>query len=91
MWWHGAEHTPETGTLDYWDGSQWVTISGAVRTYGTMFEAGTNSGYAHSDIYTFPEVTGSRVRYSFDNCGNNINGTYNIHGWIYEFEVFNWP
>lgn len=88
IWWHGAEYTPQTGTIDYWDGAQWVAITGVQRSYGTMHEDGSNSGYSDSDIYTFAAVTGSKVRYSFDNSGNNINGTLNIHGWIYEVEVF---
>jgi hypothetical protein len=88
VWQHGTEHTPETATVEYWDGTQWITVGGVQREYGTMHEEGTNSGYSDSDIYTFAPVTGSRVRYSFDNSGNNITGTLNVHGWIYEVEVF---
>ncbi len=87
IWHHGVEYTPQTAFLDYWNGSAWVPIL-FTRTYGTMHEEGQNAGYADSDIYTFPPVTGSKVRYSFDNSGHNILGTFNIHGWIYEFEVF---
>src|SRR5262249_16161662 len=93
IWHHGVEYTPgffpNPGypSLDYWDGSQWVGIA-FQRQYGTMHEEGSGSGYSDSDIYTFLPVTGSKVRYSFDNSGFNVNGTYNIHGWIYEFEVF---
>jgi hypothetical protein len=91
MWWHGAEHTPEFGGLELWDGSNWVAISNALRTYGTMHAEGSNSGYSDSDIYTFAPVTGSKVRYTFDNSGNNILGTYNIHGWLYSMEIFGCP
>jgi hypothetical protein len=90
IWHHGVEYTPAQAFLDYWDGNQWVPIS-FQRQYGTMHEEGQNSGYSDSDIYTFAPVTGNKVRYSFDNRGNNINGTLNIHGWIYEFEVFGQP
>lgn len=86
IWHHGVEYTPAEAFLDYWDGSQWVPIT-FQRVYGTMHEEGQNSGYSDSDIYTFTPVTGSKVRYSFDNSGYNVNGTFNIHGWLYEFEV----
>jgi hypothetical protein len=33
-------------------------------------------------------VTASKVRYTFDNSGTNVVGTLNIHGWIYEMEVW---
>ena len=56
-----------------------------------MHEEGSNSGYSDSDIYTFAPVTASKVRYSFDNSLNNINGTLNVHGWIYELEVYATP
>jgi hypothetical protein len=87
VWQHGVEHTPQTAMLDYWDGTAWLPIAFS-RLYGTMHEEGSGSGYADSDIYTFAPVTGSKVRYSFDNSGLNVNGTYNIHGWIYEVEVY---
>jgi hypothetical protein len=90
LWWHGAEHTPDTATIEYWDGSQWVSVGSFQRLHGTMHAEGSNSGYSDSDIYTFPAVTSSRVRYTFDNSGFNILGTYNVHGWLYEFEVFGW-
>jgi hypothetical protein len=88
LWWHGVEYTPQLFTIDTWNGSSWVPLSAVQRTYGTMHEEGSNSGYSDSDIYTFAPVTGSKVRYSFDNSLNNINGTLNIHGWLYEFEVY---
>jgi hypothetical protein len=91
MWWHGAEHTPEFGSLELWDGTSWVAIGDALRSYGTMHADGSDSGYSDSDIYTFAPVTGSKVRYTFDNSGNNILGTYNVHGWLYSMEVFGCP
>jgi hypothetical protein len=88
IWWHGAEHTPQAGTIDYWDGTQWLAINDARREYGTIHAEGNNSGHSDSDIYTFAPITGAKIRYSFDNGGNNINGTFNVGGWIYEVEVF---
>jgi hypothetical protein len=88
LWWHGIEHTPDSGTLEYWDDTQWVAIPNVVREYGTMHEEGANSGYSDSDIYTFAPVAGSKLRYTFNNSGGNMAGTLNIHGWLYEVEVF---
>ncbi|HXU06525.1 MAG TPA: PxKF domain-containing protein [Polyangia bacterium] len=88
IWWHGVEHTPDVGTLEVWNGSSWVAIPGVQRQYGSVHVDGLDSGYSDSDMYTFPPVTGSKVRYRFDNNGNNILGTLNIHGWIYEMEVW---
>jgi hypothetical protein len=88
MWWHGVEHTPDVGSLERWDGSGWVPIPDVVRAYGALHEDGTNAGYSDSDEYTFAPVSGSKVRYTFDNSGHNIIGTWNIHGWLYEMEVW---
>ena len=33
-------------------------------------------------------MTGSKVRYSFDNSGNDVSDNPMVHGWIYEFQVF---
>src|SRR5262249_1741385 len=63
----------------------------ATRVYGTMHEDGSDSGYSNSDIYTFAAVTGSKVRYSFDNRGATLSGAPLVHGWIYEFEVYGVP
>lgn len=90
LWHHGSSYTPKTTYLDYWDGANWNPIS-FTRLYGTMYEAGTNSGYATSDIYTFSAVTGSKVRYSFVGTGLAIDDTQFIHGWLYEFEVNDVP
>jgi hypothetical protein len=88
LWWHGAEHTPADAVLEYFDGAQWLPMSNVQRTYGTMEEAGSNSGSSTSDMYTFTPVTGTKFRYTFDNSGSNILGTSNIHGWLYEVEVW---
>jgi hypothetical protein len=92
IWHHGDEtnHVPATTQISYGDGSIWNPVS-FQRVYGTMHEDGTNSGYSNSDIYTFPTVTGSKVQYSFDNSGATLAGDPIVHGWIYEFEVFNVP
>jgi hypothetical protein len=85
IWHHGDEHVPETASLEYWDGTSWNSIS-FERRFGA--ERLNDAGGSVSDEYTFSKVTGSKVGYSFDNRGNNILGTPNVHGWIYEFEVF---
>jgi hypothetical protein len=90
IWHHGQQWTPLDTALEYWNGAAWAGIA-FTRQYGRLFEAGTNSGYAHSDEYFFAPVTGSKVRYSSDNDGVNILGGSMIHGWLYEFEVFNVP
>jgi PKD domain/RTX calcium-binding nonapeptide repeat (4 copies) len=87
IWDHGNEtdHVPAQTTIQYWDGVSWVDLP-ARRLYGTM-QGG--SGYSsNSDVYTFPDVTASKVRYAFDNSGNTLSGAPIVHGWIYEFEVF---
>ncbi len=87
LWWHGSEHTPSSGSVEYWNGAEWLSAGPLERRYGTMHADGTNSGYSDSDIYTFPAITGSKVRYTFDNSGTNIDGTMNVHGWLYELEA----
>ncbi len=87
IWHHWVNNAPETASIEYWNGSDWTDVS-FTRLYGTMYEPGSNSGYSESDIYTFSQVTGSKVRYTFDNRLDNLVGTTNNHGWIYEFEVW---
>jgi len=87
VWHHGTDHTPQAPFLEYWNGDRWLDIP-FQRVYGREEAPGTGSGNSTSDEYTFAPVTGSKVRYRFDNCGTNILGTPNIHGWIYEVEVF---
>jgi uncharacterized repeat protein (TIGR01451 family) len=86
IWHHGTEHTPANATLEYWNGSAWVNIPFR-RVYGRTLAPGEGSGYSHSDEYYFAPVTGSQVRYSFDNRERNLVGTWNVHGWLYEFEA----
>jgi len=88
IWWHGVEYTPKIGALEYWNGEGWSSIASVERSYGTMHAEGSGSGYADSDIYTFAPVTARMVRYTFDNRGTNIVDTWNIHGWMYEMEVW---
>jgi len=88
IWWHGVEHTPDAATLEYWNGTAWVGIPTASREYGARHADGLDSGYSDSDDYSFAPVTGSKFRYSFDNSGHNVLGTWNVHGWIYEVEVW---
>jgi hypothetical protein len=87
VWQHGVEYTPAAPRLAYWADGAWVNIP-FERTYGQQHEPGQGSGYSDSDVYLFKPVVGSKVRYSFDNRGKNIRGTWNIHGWIYEVEVY---
>jgi hypothetical protein len=87
VWHHGAEHAPQSPFLQYWNDGRWLDIA-FQRVYGREEAPGTNSGNSISDEYTFAPVTGSKLRYGFNNCGTNILGTPIIHGWIYEIEVF---
>jgi hypothetical protein len=90
LWWHGVSDTPSDVSLSYWDDliSKWVAISFA-RNYGAIYEPGQNSGYSNSDEYLFGNVTGSKVRMSFNDLAPAIDGSQMVHGWLYEFEVFN--
>jgi len=87
IWHHGVEWTARDPWLDYWDGSVWVRISVATHIYPAGHADG--AGYADAEYFGFLPVTGDKVRYSMDNSQYNVLGTYNIHGWINEFEVFN--
>lgn len=90
LWHHGVNYTPKYTFLEFWDGTNWNPIS-FTRVYGTMYEPGADAGYAHSDIYTFSAVSGSKVRYSFDGGGPSVIDETFIHGWLYEFEVYDVP
>ncbi|HZK71350.1 MAG TPA: M23 family metallopeptidase [Clostridia bacterium] len=89
IWHHNDVHIPAQVSLQYWDGSAWQSIN----SQRDISPLQPNAGYA--DTLTFEPVTGSKVRYSFDNSQNNIIGTRIEHGWIYEFEVYEeswtWP
>jgi len=84
IWHHGHDHAPANAQLAYWNGTIWVDIP-FQRSFGAIEAGGAGST---SDEYTFTPVTGSKVRWSLNNCLNNVLGTQIIHGWIYEFEVF---
>ncbi len=84
IWHHGDEHAPASARLERWDGRAWVNIPFERRYESNFVSAGAGS---KPDKYTFAEVSGSKVRYSLDNRERNIVGTWNIHGWLYEFEV----
>ncbi len=87
LWHHPDErHVPADYRLDYWDGATWRPIA-AVRSFGASRDSSAGYGSV-SDEYTFSPVVGSKVRYSFNNCGNTIDGIPIVHGWLYEFEVY---
>jgi hypothetical protein len=89
IWHHGLSHVPATAQIDYWDGSGWVGVANQ-RVFGAYHEEGSGSGSSDSDEYTFLNpVTGSKVRYGFDNHESNfLHPEGDNHGWIYEFEVW---
>jgi hypothetical protein len=87
IWQHGVEHTPQETALEIWDSTDWVPLH-VTRTLGEGHEDGQGSGYADADTYVFEPMRGSKLRYAFNNSGKNVNGTLNIHGWLYEIEVF---
>ncbi|MCB9872310.1 MAG: hypothetical protein H6836_05240 [Planctomycetes bacterium] len=87
LWHHGYEHVPAaaaTTRIEYFDGARWVAVA-AARTIGRMDIGG--SGWSVSDEYEFAPVTGSKVRWSFDNRELSILARQNTHGWLYAFEV----
>jgi hypothetical protein len=86
IWHHGHEHIPKECNLQFWDGARWVDI---ISKREVDLQYTPPSGYGTTpDIHTFSPVAGSKVRYVFDNCKENILGKPNEHGWIYEFEVY---
>lgn len=86
LWHHGEAHIPATTALDYWDGNNWISIT-FNRVQGRRLELGQDSGSANSDEYYFSPVTGSKLRYRFDNRERNVMGSWILHGWLYEIEV----
>ncbi len=81
VWQHGDDHVPAQTSLSVWDGAAWRDIA-----YSRDYSQGT--AWSRADQYTFSPVTGSKVKWSINNCQTNIVGTQIVHGWIYEFEVF---
>jgi len=83
IWHHTYSHIPAQVSLQYWDGSTWISIN-SQRDLNLNYQP--SAGYA--DTLTFEPVTASKVRYSFDNSKLNVEGNQIEHGWIYEFEVY---
>lgn len=88
IWHHGSAHIPAICDLSYWDGSNWIDIP-----FTRDVDLSTRNW--ESDTLTFNTATGSKVKYSFDNCGDRYwidpmypNDYLIEHGWIYEFEVY---
>jgi hypothetical protein len=87
VWNHGDEHTPDEAWLEAWVGGAWKRLESR-RARATARAEGQGSGSATADTFTFPEVTARKLRYGFDNAGRNVLGTWNVHGWLYELEVW---
>ena len=83
VWHHGDDHIPSTYTVEYWDGSNWLPTGGTT-TVRFDLRSDTNSWGATPTETMFPAVTGSKVRFSLNNCDIT-------HGWIYQFDVFGTP
>lgn len=85
IWHHGEEHVPAVAKVEVWDGSAWKPVA-STRLFGA--ERDLSPGGSVSDSYSFASTSASKVRYGFDNCGNTLSGIPMVHGWLYEFEVF---
>jgi hypothetical protein len=83
LWHHGNEHVPAEAGLEYWNGISWIEI-----TFERTVSADPASSWSQPDTYDFAPVTGSKVRWWFDNSGLSILGVPITHGWLYEFEVY---
>jgi len=79
VWHNTLEHVPNTYKIEYWNGSAWNEIFSTVN--GKNYIKCPEWPYPPTEN-TFPAVTGSKVRFSLNNCDIT-------HGWIYEFEVYN--
>jgi hypothetical protein len=92
---HGDEHVPVSYQIQTWDGSEWVTQVSATGNSAARCrrppDYNPQSGWTCMIQDDFPSVLTSKVRFTFDNCGQNILGTAIIHGWIYEFEALTIP
>ena len=87
IWHYGEQHMPETSNIEYWDDEQWLPMVDVKKVYPAGYEDGGDSVYAIAESYAFSPVLASKVRYSFDNSGNNVLGSANVHGRIFEMEV----
>jgi len=85
IWHHGHGGIPKECKLQYWDDSNWIDID-FYREVDLEYRSG--GAGATPDILKFMPVTSSKVRYAFNNCGKNILDEPNVHGWMYEFEVY---
>ena len=84
VWHHGDNHMPSTYGIDYWSGSDWLSVGGSSAQRWDL-RSGLGSGWGSVPTETiFPAVTGSKVRFWLNNCDIE-------HGWIYEFQVFDTP
>ena len=79
IWHHREQDVPTIYQIEYFDGTAWSSTGASETLLGPV---STPGGWGSIGIaYTFPAVTGSKIRLRLDNC--NIT-----HGWLYEFEVF---
>jgi hypothetical protein len=86
IWHHGENQAPDRCRLESWDGFAWVVIldSGECRRHLPYVAAKPTEwwqSWSTPMLFDFTRVEGSKVRFSFDNCGRE-------HGWIYELEVY---
>ena len=82
---NGWAHVPANPSLDYWNGTAWVSIS-FQRSIGYYVPSGITG--VPCDEYTFSDVVGSKVRFSFDNRENSVLGSQLVHGWLHNIEVY---
>ena len=85
VWNHGDDHNPAEVELETLQDERWVPLPFS-RARATAQSEGPGS--ATADTYSFEPVVARAIRYRFDNRGRNVLGTWNVHGWLYELEVF---
>lgn len=76
--WHGVERKRDTGTMEYWEDTQ------PVFAFGSMQTESAGSDCCGSDFCTFCRSARGRTKCS----GQNVVGTYSLHGWLYDVEGF---
>jgi hypothetical protein len=88
VWHHSDGNVPNTYRIEYLPGDRWAevfrTVDGDGRSYRTYRSTVWSPWWESWSTPTenrFPPVTGSAVRFAFDNCDIS-------HGWIWAFEVF---
>jgi hypothetical protein len=90
LWHHnGNEHIPKTYKLEYFEeeSNDWIKIFSTQEGYSyRVFPIKSSNkwwfGWSTPTENSFEKVTSQKIRYSFDN--SDI-----VHGWLYEFEVYN--